>query len=105
MSITLLLRIWRLNSTQFSAKAFRFLEEILRGGSTDRSSFEANKGLTSGIFGGQETWTVEKLGTSGTSEGVPIGNSPPKIARACALLDHRRIERFSGICIHGRFFV
>ena len=34
---------------------------------------------------------MEELGTRRTTERVRIGNSPPKVARACALLDHRRI--------------
>jgi len=40
---------------------------------------------------GAGTWTTEKLGNSCTSERVWIGNSPPTVARACALLDHKSI--------------
>jgi hypothetical protein len=34
----------------------------------------------------QETWAKAELGTRSTIERVVIGNSPPKAARACALL-------------------
>jgi len=39
------------------------------------------------LEGAQETWAMAELGTRFTSESVDDGNSLPKVARACALLD------------------
>ena len=37
-----------------------------------------------------ETWTRGELGTRGTTERVPVGNSPPTVARAVFLPDDQR---------------
>ena len=39
------------------------------------------------LEGAQETWAMAELGTRPTSESVDDGNSLPKVARACALLN------------------
>ena len=48
-------------------------------------------GILEGVL---ETWAMAELGPHFTSESVYVGNSPPKVACASALLDAEKAYEF-----------
>src|SRR5215468_12299099 len=59
---------------------------LLKNGVQSRGQNRPRDSRPPGIVGGlAESWTMVELGTRGPTERVPIGNSPPTVARAAFL--------------------